>query len=370
MKEGRRRIPLRDLIARGPVARPFPEAPPRPSGARYTGPAEPGPPVLPFLAFGVPYDLDLVVVDDHPDWDMHELARVQTPEGPVWLCKDSSVDLVQTIASAHPDLRTLLPEVPLARFPGPVEVLEGPDPVDVQLAWTNPAGERVEVRFRSGVPVAQRHRNSSTMGHSSAAVLAVLDLSHRAFGKAEVRIHGQPQRITRILGLIPFSLALVQTQAGFATGAWRQTPQGTQHGDLFQPWSIAAEPAGPVLTQVHPWRTVRARFVGDATQAECHEVEVRAWNGAVPACRVRLDPALPDLRRPFEGTVTSRFQLDVNGQLAHGVGTIAATSTPEEATLTIAPSAPRWLADRSLVVTLVRAGADVVARAVMAPARS
>lgn len=363
----RRRIPLADLVPRGPVlsARAcdrFEDA--RPSGTAYAGAPTVPFPVLPFLWFGVPYDLDLVVVDDHPAWDMHELARVRTPDGPVWLCKDSrAADLVQTIVADRDDIGSVLPEVPLARSHRRVEV-DDSRPGHVEVRYANDHGEEVRVVVDHRPLARQALRNTSTMGHSGSVTLAVLDLSARALASASVTIGGEARPIRRILGLVPFAVALAQTQAGFAAGRWTQDAVGTTHDGTAAPWFDD----GLALTQPHPWRTLTARFlpVGDAR--ELVELVAEAWGMAAPACRIRFLPALPDLR--FDGAAgESRFRLDVGGQRGHGTGTVRVRRIGDEAEVVVAPAAPAWLADRRLVARLRFLEGTVVAEARVEPLR-
>ncbi|MGB0641476.1 MAG: hypothetical protein ACPGTU_19235, partial [Myxococcota bacterium] len=50
----------------------------QPSSAAYTtGPNVPFP-ILPLQGFGLQYAADIVYVSEHPDWDMHEYARLDT----------------------------------------------------------------------------------------------------------------------------------------------------------------------------------------------------------------------------------------------------------------------------------------------------
>src|SRR6187455_2893470 len=59
------------------------------SGVTYTGGALASYAVLPVQVFGAAYDLDLVIVSRHPEWNMHEYARIETPRGAVWIAKDA-----------------------------------------------------------------------------------------------------------------------------------------------------------------------------------------------------------------------------------------------------------------------------------------
>jgi hypothetical protein len=71
----------------------------QPSGAAYTSEPRLGWAVIPVQIFGLRYALDLVIVSDHPDWVMHEYARIDLPDGPLWMAKDAGVDREQTITA-------------------------------------------------------------------------------------------------------------------------------------------------------------------------------------------------------------------------------------------------------------------------------
>jgi hypothetical protein len=323
--------------------------------------------------FGVTYDLDIVLRTHHPTWDMHEYARVSTPSGPVWLCKDARrATLAQSIvADLGPEIATLIPEVPVERRASPVEVEDRSTEgwLDVALRYTNLDGQDVAVRYEGPLPRrAQSKRNTSTMGHSRDAVMAVLDLSHRAFGRrASITIGGEPQRVERVLGLVPFQLVLAQTQAGFSVGALTFSAFDAARGALesvhdtpFSPgarqeWTIATSPSDVRLVQSSAWRTLTYRFGrGDAAaEASGGALELReAWvepaTGGVSAAHVQFEPPLPDVRRRFDGVATGRFVVDVHGQPAHGVGAWEARWTDDGPVVALRPEAPAWFADRPM----------------------
>lgn len=362
---GKRTIALRDLIARGPVLSARQRERilvPAPSGATYTSDARVPTPVMPLQVFGVPYDLDLVIVDDHPDWDMHEYARVTTPDGSLWLCKDSRAGtLEQTIVGDVEGIEGWLPEIPLKRKRSPVKAVESVDGkrFRVSLAYENFDGEPVEVSFQGTLPAGPLwKRNSSTMGHSRGHVLAVLDLSHRSFGKrVSIRIGGKERKIRRIYGLVPFQVALAQTQAGLSVGAWQQDGTTTRHGDVAQTWTVTEQGSHTTVSQESPIRTLRYTFV----EGELERAEVHTYGAKEPALVAHFAPRLPDVRRAFGGTHESRFVLDVNGQASFGTGIIRTTATPDGAVLDIRPTEPRWTRDRPLrsAVRFVQGTAEV-----------
>jgi hypothetical protein len=341
---------------------------PTPSGVTYTGPARAAWPAPPVPVWGIGYDLDVVIATHHPSWDMHEIARIDGPDGPLWLAKDARAgSLDQTLVADVPDAYALVPEIPVERRSGEVRLLDRSveGRLDLDVFYENVDGEPVRVSYRGPVPhTALRQRNGSTMGHSRGSLVAALDLPLRDLGSdAFVNINGKKQRIRRILGLVPFRMALVQTQAGLATGDWSITPSPpafpdapvtevtTHHtlpgGAADQVWQVAWTDGGAELVQRHPLRTIRYRFTGSES-LEWSGAEITQFGRDVPVLTVAISPALPDLRRPFTGTAESRFVLDVNGQRGHAVGRIRATSTPDGARVEVTPEAPWWVADRPL----------------------
>ena len=61
---------------------------------------------------------------------------------------------------------------------------------------------------------------------------------------------------------------------------------------------------------------------------------------------------LPDVRRPFEGVVESRFGIAVNGQEGHAIGTAQAYWKDGSVQVRLLPTSPWWVADRPLESTL------------------
>ena len=186
--------------------------------------------VLPLTAFGLTYAVDVVIVSQHPDWDMHEYARLDLPDRSVWIAKDSDLSGRQTIVSDVEGLPQWLPEIPAPRIEAPMTVSDASvgDRIDVSITYTNPKGQFTEMWAKGRLPDRPpRKRNGNTMGHSRDAVAAVLDLER--FGSdidVGLTIDGVDQRIDRVLGLVPFRFLLRQTQAGIAIASYRQTPDG------------------------------------------------------------------------------------------------------------------------------------------------
>ena len=314
-------------------------------------------PVLPVQVWGLQYALDVVLVSQHPDWVMHEYARIDTPSGPIWLAKDAGTDREQTIVSPLPGIESWAAEVPIHRISGPLDVRDNShdDLVDIGLAYTNALGQAVTVHYSGLTPVAPSHpRNGNTMGHSRNAVAALLDLYRfRVGGAAEITIGGQPQKLHRLLGVIPEAYILGQTQAGFATANFVQEPATATSFMLRRPGSAEAWPTssaeswgidGPHVVRVGA--LTKLDYVmpnGEMTGATVRQT------GVGEVMRLALATPLPDLRRHFPGTISTAFVIDVGGQSAHGKGSLSA-HWEDETTVVVdmVPTKPRWFADRPM----------------------
>ncbi len=336
---------------------------------RYTAPALAEPLAPPLQVFGVDYDLDVVLSTRNTGWQMHEYARIATPEGPVWLAKDADLDRVQTITTDRPDLDRIAAEIPVPRHPGPLRVRDASegDRVVLHIETTTPRDEAVVVDVEARLPERPpRKRNGSTMGHSRQAVAAVLDLTRMGRRvKARVSIDGKRRRFARIAGLVPVRFLLSQAQGGIAVASYRVTP--TEGGFVLErPGPDPRDPAtgepgwptratelwaadGELSTTTTALNRFEYRFVdGGLARATVFQV-----GRDVPVFELWLDPALPDLRRPFEGRATSRFRMDVNGQEGHGTGTVSAWwEDARTVALAVEPTAPWWLADRPMAGTI------------------
>lgn len=360
----RARPPLRDLVPHGPAL----SARQRqdildtagPSRARY-GPRRRAPgPVLPVQVFGATYGLDLVLVSQHPSWDMHELARVDTAAGSVWLCKDSRRgSLEQTIVADVDGLDHLLPEIPLRRFHHDVSVDDRSvgDHLDLTLRYVNADDDPVEIRFVGPAPTGtRRKRNGSTMGHSRGHVLAALDIPAQAFAtSASVTIAGEPQVLTKVAGCVPITVALVQTQAGLSTGQWLQEVDEdgvvrTRHASgAEQVWTVEEEDDdGVVLTQRAAWRTLRYHFSRRDDALELARCEVVQSGDPVPACVLHFCPALPDAGVALEAPWRGQWVLDVHGQPGHAFGSVEVRGTADGVLVAVRADKPRWCLDRPL----------------------
>jgi hypothetical protein len=365
---------LGDLVRRGPVvgARALDgwRARPRIGAVRAVGAAPSGAPVPPLSVWGVPYEVDLVLRTAHPDFDMHEIAKVRTADGPLWLWKDArAAGLAQTIVADRDDIGRLLPEVPVERRAAPMRVVDASDARTLRLDVTTSNVDGVPVRLVWDGPRPRPVwlRNSSTMGHSADAVAALLDLSAMALGaSATLEIGGRRWAPTKIAGVVPFAVALQQTQGGLAMGTRTVDAEGRRWG--WAAWApgqqdaqtdVMAAPSGEGLRlQVQDaWRTLRHSFVGDDATA-WEGAEVWAPDGRLVAS-VASRPAIPDVRRPWTGPAFGELMVSVGGQRPHGRATWQGTSDRDGARLLVTPTSPSWFAARAIEVT-VRRGSDGV----------
>lgn len=354
-----RMLPSGSVLSASERARQFPLDTPR-ATVTYTSGGS-GPPVVPFLVFGVTYDVDIVLQTTHPDWDMHEYARIATPDGPRWLAKDSRAsDGDQLLVAEIENIDSWLPEIPLARKSGPVEVVDRSTEkqLDIELRYTNHRDEAVEVTYAGPWPRSlQRKRNGSTMGHSRGQVLAVLDLSHRDFAKrASVKIGGEPLKIEKIAGIVPMRLVLRQTQGGVAEAhySWRVVDDGivTTHempsgATVDASWEVMVGDEIAEVQQKAALRTLVYRYARQKDGAlELTTAMVRPWNADAPNFEIHFNPSLPDLRRRFDGEWRGRWVMDVGDQRSHAVGTVSVAWKGEAATVEFQADEPWWAAER------------------------
>lgn len=346
------------------------------SGVDYTSRAQVSLPAVPFLVFGLRYDLDVVIASNHPKWEMHEYARVASPGGPIWLAKDtlrSNGD--QILVGDAEDLDNLLPEIPLARRPTGLKVdnESTASALDLRFRYENADGVPVDVRYEGPRPRKRlARRNGSTMGHSRNQVMAVLDLPNRRFGTvASVSIGGNSYGVRRLLGVKPMRLAIRQTQGGIPEANVRWSTEGEADAGANAPffaryrlpggstierqWQTRREADRLVVFEESGMRRLLYRFrIGDGGALELTSASVRAYGDGRRTFSIDFSPALPDLRRSFRGTHRSRFVMDVGGQRNHAFGRVTVRSDEAGAIVEIRGTEPWWVADRCVTSRLDR----------------
>jgi hypothetical protein len=204
------------------------------SGAKYTsGNHYTDAPVLPFMGFGADFDLDIVVGLKDDRWDMIEVAKVRRPNDdgsarPMWIVLESRAgSKEQSIVANVDDINTWMPELPLARKSGGLQVEDRTtaDGIDIRVKYDNIDNQPVELVLQGDPPdKASKKRNGNTMGHSANDLLAVLDVSSmESLFKADVRIDDRPVRSRKVAAIVPMRFAMTQTQGGVARGEyWQQ----------------------------------------------------------------------------------------------------------------------------------------------------
>ena len=330
-----------------------------PAEVAYTGAPLIDAPVLPLQIFGIYYGVDVVLITKHPDWDMHEYARLDTPAGPVWMAKDADRQYVQTVVADLDNIERWAAEVAVPRQAGVVSVEDRSEGrvTDVTLRYTNINGDPVEVEVRAKMPKKPpKLRNGSTMGHSQQAVAVVLDLERFGHGgRVRMSIGGERQRVKRLLGFYKMQFLLQQAQGGFSQSSLVisgskdalhiDRPIGTDWMTASsEDWSVTAD--GPMSLLSHDnGYTVQTYALIDGGVAWA---EISQHGREQSIFRASFSPALPDMRRAFEGVVSSDFRMDINGQQGHGTGTVQAQWVDGAVKLSVTPSEPWWLESRTM----------------------
>lgn len=175
-------------------------------------------PILPLQVWAATYELDLILVSQNPDWNMHEYAKLETPDGDLWVMKDAEEgSLDQYIVTDLANVDAWLPELPVVRKSYPVKVVDNSTNkmLDMSFSYENIKGQKVEAWYQGKRPKQRSKKNGSTMGHSRNQLLVALDLPYRDFGKkAGISYDGKPYKMNKLLGLVPFQITLTQTQEG------------------------------------------------------------------------------------------------------------------------------------------------------------
>ncbi len=328
-------------------------------------------PVLPLQVWGATYDLDLVLVSDHPDYNMHEYSRIKTPQGDVWLAKDAlEANFSQSIVADIDNINEWAPELTIKRKQYPVEVVDNSteDWLDIKLSYENLAGEQVAVTYEGKMPGAktEKKRNGDTMGHSRDYFMAVLDVPEKEFAKnASITINGEERKIEKLLGLVKLQVVLRQTQGGFSTTnhysetapedeiAFSNYYKTTDGGRARADWHFKRGGKKYKLIQKTDFRELVYTYRVAQGAVELLDMDVTQFGYDVPATHIEVRPALPDMRRKFMDTHTSRFVVDINGQRNHAYGRIECWWDGDAAKIKMIPEGPAWVADRPMLTTIM-----------------
>lgn len=328
---------------------------------KYTGEPLVDFPVMPLQVWAAAYELDIILVSEHPDWNMHEYAQLATPEGNLWIMKDAKEgSLDQFIVADIPNIQSWLPELPVVRKQYPVKIVDNSTDklLDLEFEYENVKGTLVKAQYQGKHPqTALKKRNGSTMGHSRNQLLVALDLPYRDFGKkASITYDGKAYKMDKLLGLVPFQMALKQTQGGLSSGQYTlhkkennvliSTHQNAST-KVEQEWIYSNTPQTTGIQQRNDFRNLNYEFKGTVYQ-ELEVAYVQQWNKQEEGTRITFAPPLPDIRRPFEGQYQSDFVIDMNGQESNAVGYVTVEWLNGKASIIITPTAPWWMKDRPM----------------------
>ena len=274
------------LSATGPVmsgyerAAQFPVARPFNNGALTYGaaPATTAP-VIPFMAFGAAFDLDVVLMPSDSEFDMIEFVRFAGPEGPIWLALESATATgEQTMVSSHDALLTMLPEMPLARKSvDTFSVTDRSDAerVDLMLSYDNSAGQRVDAEIAGGAPVQfERNRNGRMFDRAQSQALVALDIAAaESLYKAVLTIGGEPIKFRKVGGIVPGKYVVDQTMGGLAVASYTLTPTeaaagGDDYGHKLDDGIPDVAPAAEMTPDMHVRMAVAKNF---PSIAACHD---------------------------------------------------------------------------------------------------
>ncbi len=221
------------------------------STAQYSGSPIVAAPVLPFMAFGAAFDLDLIVATKG-DWSMHEFVRTTLPGGKVrWGVLATRADTGdQVLLAEHESIDLMYPEIAIDRHATKIDVTDEStaEEIRVTVRFENMDRLPVEANFvAKAFSTHEKRRNGQTMGHSRNQLLAGLDISHSesAFD-ANIKVDGKALSITRVGGILPFQFVAMQAQGGLSIGSYQIDGGEAVNWDRSGGPELLADPDAPV----------------------------------------------------------------------------------------------------------------------------
>jgi hypothetical protein len=111
-----------------------------------------------------------------------------------------------------------------------------------------------------------------------------------------------------------------------------------------QQWQVHGANGRLIVDQVSDLRTLSYEFIVDEGWGafELSNITVTQFGRGVPTTAVQFSPALPDLRKPFNGRMKSNFAIDINGQRSNVHGTVEAWWTETGPKMLVVPEGPEW----------------------------
>lgn len=205
-------------------------------GLVYSGatPATPAP-IIPLMAFGAAFDIDVALMPRDGEFDMVEFARLNMPDRHLWLALETAVSGEQTLVANVDDIDAIMPELPLRRVAVDnftATDLSTEEQINLTVSYDNSRGSRVDAQIEGDPPIrVEKFRNGRTFNHSENQLLAVLDIaSQESLFKADVTVDGKGMALRKIGGFVPGRFVQTQTQGGLAVGNFQVVPGGSALG--------------------------------------------------------------------------------------------------------------------------------------------
>jgi hypothetical protein len=125
-----------------------------------------------------------------------------------------------------------------------------------------------------------------------------------------------------------------------------------------QKWRLIPHDGCVDLVQENPIRTLHYQFMNRDKHFELNTITVKQYNQPVPPIQIVFYPPLPDMRCRFDGSVTSHFVIDNNGQASFAYGTVQSKWEESGPGLRVNPERPWWVADRTMqtLITFDKSG--------------
>lgn len=310
------------------------------SAARYSGPAAVASPVVPLMAFGAAYDVDLLIMSKHPNWGLHEFGRISTPDGPMWVAKEARAGTMDTYITADVDnIDALMPEYATERKSSAFDVVDrsNEEAVDVEIRYQNIDGETVEVVYKGDPPHRhQKKRNVDMKGIAANQAIALSDMAHRESGfTAKLRVNDKPQGVKRT-GLVPFQYATEQAQGGLSVGEFSVVPGDripwesvVSEAVVTSPHEAAAEPEAPKVDLETTMKMVIAKSA--AQLKRCYATSV----GEAPELAGRVELKLKIIDGVVKSVVLDPSELEDEAFTSCVQGKVSKWNFAEEATGTV-----------------------------------
>jgi hypothetical protein len=316
-------------------------------------------PVLPFIPWGLDFPEEMLFeFASHPTYGMVEITEVEARDGRrEWFALVSERSGVQHVVVGSREAAKLARAFPAPVWEGALEVVSVRSDTQLQYRarFTLPNGEGVDALITAkGKGSALPKRNGNAMNHSQDAVLAVLDLEEFNWASAVVKVDGKSAPIRQLAPFVPFAWRLEQAAGGLGSGAlWMAA--GTQElqaerepsGEQLE---FVSEQAGNqvIVTQSDALLETRWTFEnGGVSEGPLELRELEIIHGEVSVFRMRMNPALPDLRYGPQLGFEAKVVAGSNGREGYMTGTLR-THLDKEARLVIdvLPESPAWACER------------------------